>query len=205
VRLLDLKKGDVVYFPSRYKPAPIAASAPLHWRVLVSEPGREKTTVARLLDLELGLKPYLALEHKQLAAGRGRKRDVAVPMFASYIFIPMPDIDEIWHEVRHVRGVQDFLSSATRLPKMLAPGEIEKVRLKELALDAKRLQQLAASGDYPLPIGERVWVKDLLPFQALLGNVTEYDRSGRAGVALEQSVLGRKFFWIEPHRLQAVE
>jgi len=205
VRLLDLKKGDVVYFPTTYKPAPIPAIAPLRWRILITEPGREKTTVARLLDLKLGLKPYLALEHKQVAAGRGRKRDVALPMFQSYIFLPMPDIDEIWHEVLAVRGVRDFLSSATRLPKMLPPEEIEKVRFRELALDAKRLQRLAAEGDYPFAIGERIWVKDLLPFQALLGNVAEYDTRGRAGVALEQTVLGRKFFWIEPHRLQAVE
>ena len=36
MRLLDLKKGDVVYFPTIYKPAPIAPASLRRWRV----PGR---------------------------------------------------------------------------------------------------------------------------------------------------------------------
>ena len=205
MRLLDLKKGDVVFFPSIYKPAPIPAIAPLRWAVLISEPSRERSTVARLSDLKLGLKPYLALERKQVAAGRGRKRDTTVPMFASYIFIPMPDIAEIWHEVRAVRGVRDFLCDADRRPKLLVPAAVEAIRLKELELDAKRLQRLAASGDYPFEIGAQVWVKDLLPFQALLANVESYDKRGRAEVVLQLEVMGRKTWAIEPHRLQAIE
>ncbi len=205
MRLLDLKKGDVVFLPTVYKPQPIAPAALLHWRIAVTEPGRERTTVERLKDLRLGLKPYLPLEHRHEAAGRGRKREVALPMFKSYVFIPMPDSDEIWHEVLHVRGLQGFLSNADRLPKMLPPAELEKIRLQEFKLDAKRLQRLAAAGDCPLPIRTRVWVKDLLPFQAMLGKVVGYDRRGRAEVELDEAVLGRKFFFIELLRLEPID
>jgi transcription antitermination factor NusG len=205
LRLLDLKKGDVVFFPTVYKPEPIPASAALNWRVLITEPGREKSTVARLLDLKLGLKPYLPLEHKQVPAGRRRKRDVDVPMFQSYVFLPMPEIDDIWHEVRHLRGVQDFLSNAERKPKLLLPVAVEAIRLKELELDAKRLQRLAAAGDYPFPIGTQVWVKSLLPFQALLANIESYDKRGRAEIVTQLEVLGRKSWAIEPHLLEATE
>lgn len=205
MRLLDLKKGDVVDFPSAYKPAPIAPGAPLRWRVAVTEPGREKSTRERLLDLKLGLKPYLPLEHKQVPAGRRRKRDVELPMFQSYLFIPLPDVDEIWHEVLHTRGIQDFLAHPDGRPRELAPAAVEAIRLKEAEIDAKRLQRLAAAGNYPLPIGAEVWVKDLLPFKALLANIQGYDARGRAEVVLQLEILGRKIWAIEPHRLQAIE
>jgi transcription antitermination factor NusG len=206
VRLLDLKKGDRVYgFPPRYKPAPIAEAARLRWRIAVTEPGREKATRERLLDLRLGVKPYLPLEHKQVAAGRRRKRDVELPMFQSYLFIPMPDEREIWHEVLHTRGIQAFLSDADRRPRELAPAAVEAIRLKEREIDAKRLQRLAAGGQHPLPIGAEVWVKDLLPFQALLANIQSYDKRGRAEVVLQLEILGRRIWAIEPHRLQAIE
>jgi len=202
VRLLDLKIGDRIPHRPVYKPEPVPSFAPLRWRIGLTEPGRERSTVERIVALELGLKPYLPLEHKQVAAGRHRRRDVALPMFKGYVFIPMPDINEIWHEVLAVRGIQGFLSNA---PRMLPPAEIERVRLEERKLDAKRQQRLAAAGNYPIPLRTEVWVKDLLPFQALLGNVAEYDSRGRAGVVLQEAVLGRKFFWIEPHRLQLVD
>jgi transcription antitermination factor NusG len=199
VRLLDLKKDDVVYFPTIYKPAPIAAQARRRWRIAVAEAGREKSTLQRLQDLELNINPYLPLLHKQVAAGRGRKRDVDTAMFPSYLLIPMPDDDEIWHEVLATRGVRGFLSHE------LSPAAVEAIRLREREIDAKRLQRLAAEGKYPLPIGAQVWVKDLLPFQALLANVQSYDARGRAEVLLQLEVLGRKLWAIEPHRLQAIE
>jgi transcription antitermination factor NusG len=205
VRLLDLKIGDRIPHRPVYKPEPVPSFVQLRWRVLITAPGQERLTRERLLDLKLNLKPYVPLEHKQIAAGRHRKREVDLPMFKSYIFLPMPDINDIWHEVRHVRGVQDFLSDAAQLPKMVSPAEIERVRSKELQLDAKRLQRLAAGGHHPIGIGTQVWITDLLPFQALLGLVRAYDERGRAVVGLEQAVLGRKFFPIEPHRLQLVD
>lgn len=202
--LLDLKIGDVVPYEPVFRPAPIPAFAQLHWRIAIITRGREKTTVARLVDLKLGLKPYLPLEHKFVAAGRHRKREAEPAIFPGYLFIPMPDLDEIWHEVLSVPGVQGFLTITSRFPKMLPPAEINRVRTKELELNAKHLQRLAAAGKYPFPVGDPVWVKDMLPFQALLGSVAEYDRRGRAGVVLDREVLGRKFFWIEPHHLEAV-
>jgi transcription antitermination factor NusG len=205
VRLLDLKIGDRVYLPTKYRPEPIPSIAVLRWRVLITGPGREKTTRDKLVDLELGLKPYLPLEHKQVAAGRRRKRDVELPIFKSYIFLPMPEIDEIWHEVLATPGVQGFLSSATRLPKMLTPSEIDRIRFQERNLDAKRLQRLAMAGKHPMALRAQVWVTDLLPFQALLGRVKGYDERGRAEVVLQEAVLGRKVFAIEPHRLKPTD
>jgi transcription antitermination factor NusG len=205
VRPLDLKKGDVVFFPSIYKPEPIAAVAPRRWRAAIIKPGQEKSTLQRLQDLKLNLNPYLPLIHRQVAAGRGRKRDIDAAMFPSYLLIPMPDDDDFWHEVRAVRGVQDFLKHADGRPKELTPAAVEAVRLREREIDAKRLQRLAAEGKYPLPIGAQVWVKDLLPFQALLAHVESYDARGRAEVMLQLEVLGRKLWAIEPHRLQAIE
>lgn len=205
MRPLDLKIGDIVPHRPIYRPAPIPEFALLRWRVAIVEPGREQTTRDRLIDLKLGLKPLVPIEHKQIAAGRRRKREVAVAIFKSYIFIPMPDIDEIWHEVLATPGVQDFLSNAVGLPKMLTPAEIVRIRTEAANLDAKWLQRSAAAGKHPIAIGERVWVTDLLPFKALLGAVRGYDKRGLADVELEETVLGRKRFAIEPHRLKRID
>lgn len=205
MRLLDLKIGDVVPHRPAYRAAPIPEYAPLQWFVAIVSPGREQTTRDRLIDLGLGLKPLVPIEHKHVPAGRRRKREVALPIFKSYVFIPMPDIREIWHEVLATPGVQEFLSNTAYLPKMLAPAEIERIRVQARELDAKWLQRSAAAGQYPVEIGARVWVKDLLPFHPLLGNVRGYDKRGRAEVELLEEVLGRKHFAIEPHRLQAID
>lgn len=202
--LLDLKIGDVVPYEPVFRPAPIPAIAQLHWLIAITRRGREKATAARVVDLQIGLKPYVPLEHKLIAAGRQRKREAEPPIFAGYIFIPMPNSADVYHEVLSVPGIEGFLTVTSRLPKMLPPAEIERVRTKERELNAKYVQRQAAAGKYPFAIGAQVWVTDMLPFQALLGTVQEYDKRGRAGVLLEREVLGRRFFWIEPEHLQAV-
>lgn len=205
MRLLDLKIGDIVPNRPVYRPAPIPEFMPLRWRVAIVTPGREQSTRDRLVDLELGLTPLVPIEHKSIPAGRRRRREVAVAIFKSYVFVPMPDIGEIWRAVLSTPGVQDFLSDVVGLPKMLTPAEIERIRFEAANLDAKWLQRSAAAGRHPIAIGEEVWVTDLLPFRPLLGKVRGYDKRGRADIELLEEVLGRRHFAIEPHRLKRTD
>lgn len=206
MRLVDLKIGDPVDLPSPVRSAPIGAAVPRRWHVAIVDPGRERSTVDRLEELAVGLGPYLPLEYKDIPAGRRRRREIAVAMFAGYIFVPMPPIDEIWRAVLGTRGIKGLLADVDRRPMQLSQVEVDRIRHSERERGAKRLQRLAAAGQHPIEIGASVWIPDLLPFQALLAVIERYDARGRAEVVLQQQeVLGRKHFAIEPHRLRPID
>lgn len=204
MRLLDLKKGDLVGYVDRPAPADHDDNgAPRFWHVVVTEPSREKSTLERLQDLQL--KPYLPLIHKTVPAGRRRKRSIEVAMFPCYLFVHLPLGPRYWREVRGTRGVHDFLLVDNDRPALLTEDAVEAIRWKERGLDAKRLQRLSIEGKGPFEVGERVWVKEMLPFTTLLANVSGYDARGRVEVLLEIEILGRKLWPIEPHLLQKID
>jgi transcription antitermination factor NusG len=203
LRLLDLKKGDVVGYVDRAPLVAPASDAPRWWHIVVTGPAREKSTIERLSDLQL--RSYLPLIHKKIPAGRSRKRDVEVAMFPCYLFVQLQLSPRAWRQVRAVRGVHDFLMIDQDRPALLTEEAVEAIRWKERGLDAKRLQRMAIEGKAPFELGERVWVKDMLPFTTLLANVSGFDARGRVEVLLEMEILGRKFWQIEPHLLQKIE
>lgn len=200
---LSCKIGDIVGFVDRAPSAPSDPDAPTWWHIIITEPAREKSTVARLQDLQL--KPYLPMIHKRIAAGRRRVRDIEVAMFPCYLFLPLQLSPEAWSRVRGVRGVQDFMLVDQRRPALLPEELIEAIRWEERSLDAKRLQRLTLAGESPFKFRDRVWVKDMLPFTTLLAKVAGFDARGRIEVLLEVEVLGRKIWPIEPHLLQLVD
>lgn len=203
MRPCDWKKGDIVGHVDRARPEPRSADAPGFWHIVVTEPAREKSTIERLRDLEL--KPYLPLIHKTIPAGRRRRREIEVAMFPCYLFVQLALGPAAWRQVRGVRGVHDFLLVDNDRPAILSDEAVEAIRWEERGLDAKRLQRLSIAGKGPFEIGERVWVKDMLPFTTLLANVAGYDARSRVQVLLDMEILGRKEWPIEPHLLQKID
>lgn len=204
LQTLDYKIGDVVGYVDVEKPAPIATDGPLHWLIGITEPSREVAAAARITDL--GLKPYLPLLHKQVAAGRGRKRDIEIALFTSRIFIPMPDDSEAYHRVLAVRGMRDFMRIDRRRPATLPEAAIEQIRRSEARADAKYRRRLASEEASPYRRGRKVWAEILpSPYDKLLATIEDMDAQGRVNVLLEIELLGRKVWPVAPHLLQFVE
>ena len=204
LQTLDYKIGDVVGYVDLDKPAPIATDGPLHWLIGITEPSREVAAAARIGDL--GLKPYLPLLHKQVAAGRGRKRDIEVALFTSRIFIPMPDDREAYHRVLAVRGMRDFMRIDRNRPATLPEIAIEQIRRSEARVDAKYRRRLASEEASPFRKGRKVWAEILpAPYNKLLAVIENMDSRGRINVLLEIELFGRKVWPVDPQMLQFVE
>jgi len=171
------------------------------WHIVATEPAREKAVLERLREREL--KPYLPVLHREVRAGRLRKRPVALPMFPCYLFVPLSSDPDAGRLVRSVRGVHDFLMVDHKRPALLSDEAIEAIRLTEGINDTKWLHGLAKCGALPYKVGEQVWVKHLMPFRALLATVASFDARGRVEVLLEMELLGRKHWAIEPHLIES--
>jgi transcription antitermination factor NusG len=204
---LEWKKGDVVGYVSVEKPAPIVAEGQLYWLIAITELHREHATLDRIEDL--GLKSYQPVLHKQLPAGRRRKREIELPMFTGRIFIQMPLDVDVWDRVRSVRGVRDFMRVAgdSNKPAVLTDIVIEEVRKMEAKKDAKYLRRLAVAADEtasPFRPGRQVWA-EILPLRKLLGRIEETNAKGNIEVLLEVEVFGRRVWPVPPHQLQFAE
>jgi len=211
MRLLDLKKGDVLNaseqirlfgYEGRRTRWHTPADVPLIWHIVVTEFGSDKTVASRLE--ELGLKPYVPVIYKTVCSGRGRRREVALSMFPCYILLPMPRDGGAWHAVKTTRGVHDFLMRDDRHAATLSEPAIEAIRHVERDIDNKRQQRLALEGKSEWKKGEQVWV-EILPFQTVLANIGDVDARGRIEVLLELEMLGRKVWPVEPKQLKHVE
>lgn len=202
MRLLDLKKGDILDYSGRRSRWKAPAGMPLTWHIVVTELGSDKTVAKRLEDLEL--KPYVPLVYKTVCSGRGRRREISLSMFPSYLLLPMPPDGEAWHQVKITRGVHDFLMIDGLHPAILPEAMIEAIRQEERRIDNKRQQRLALEGKSEWKKGDQVWV-DILPFQTVLANIGDIDARGRIEVLLEMELLGRKSWPVEPKQLKHVE
>jgi transcription antitermination factor NusG len=174
-------------------------SCVLRWRIAVVEPGCDSATGLRLSNL--GLSPYMPTEWRGVSAGRGRKREIEVPMLPGYLMVPLPDLFSAWQAVRHTRGVAHLLHCAgSEEPALVRDEAIDLVRAIERERNNKRLKRLAAAGRGEWQKGDEAWV-DLLPNRALLAKVSGYDARGLIEVLLDEEVFGRKIWAVQPKQL----
>lgn len=202
LQTLDYKKGDIVGYVEKLPAEEDAFAGARKWHIGMTEPSCEFSTVDRLIDL--GLNPYLPLQHVKQNAGRGRKREIERPMMLGYFFLELPARPEAWRKVRGVRGFQDFLLIDHLRPAILNDAAIEAIRWREKNIDAKRQMRLAAEGNSEFKIGQTVWA-EVMPFTKQLANITGFDKRGQAEILLEMAIMGRHAWALEPHRLQSIE
>uniref|UniRef100_E6VFL0 NusG-like N-terminal domain-containing protein n=1 Tax=Rhodopseudomonas palustris (strain DX-1) TaxID=652103 RepID=E6VFL0_RHOPX len=176
------------------------------WLCAIIDPLNPLTTVRRLQD-ELGLAPYLPMEWKSVAAGRGRRREVQVPLLIGYLLLP--EAGGLAHgrygDVLATRGVRGLLHYAgSQAPARLSDATVERLRAEERAADNKRQMRLLAAGRGEWQPGDEVWA-EILPGRSLLARISaEKAPRGRIAILLGEEVLGRRAFAVEPKQLQRV-
>jgi transcription antitermination factor NusG len=199
----DVRIGDVVGYVEKYKPPTIEIEGrPLLTLVVEAEANRASTAIASIV--ELGLKPYYPVLHKQIPAGRRRAREVEVAIFPGRIFVPMPLTNAAWSLVRFSRGVHDFMKIDGVKPAVISDADMEEIRKTEAKLDAKYRRKLAAAEASPYYKGRQVWA-EILPAQKLLATIEDLDAKGRINVLLDVAILGRMVWPVKPHLLQFVD
>lgn len=153
-------------------------SEPQAWHIVVTERAQESAAVERLKDL--GLDPYLPVLHKVIPAGRRRKREITLPMFASRLFVSMPA--SAWSRVLCLRGVRDFeRSGGCERPATIPEEAIAIVRrIERRRLDKFRRRHAAKP----------------------TGAVADIDERGRIEVLLEEEILGRRSWPVAAERLK---
>ena len=155
-----------------------------YWLIGIAAPPQEAQTAARLIAA--GIEIYLPIAHKQQRAGRGRLRDVAVPLLRPYFFVPAHITDAQFILVRHAPGVRGFLELDGR-PAVLAEAELSRLRSHEARLEAARRQRIAERGQGPhFMIGEAVEIA--VGFARLKGAVHALHAGARAAVKLEDGM-----------------
>ncbi|NEW95513.1 transcription termination/antitermination NusG family protein [Rhodopseudomonas sp. BR0G17] len=204
---LHLKKGDVVDFAGRASSFRLDIPDFVHrcWHVVMVDPCTDRS-VAKRLEEDLGLLPYVPQEWRSVPGGRGRKREVQVPMLPGYVLVGLPDLDWTWRAVLATRGVEGFLHrSGSQTPATLSDASVERLRYAERCANNKREKRLAAAGKSEWQPGGDVWV-DLVPgFSPLLAKIgATKDPRGRIEILLEEDVFGRRAWSVEPKQLRRV-
>jgi len=143
-----LEKGQFVEFMDVAKPKQTGSNA--RWHILIAEAGREEIACKGLASR--GFAPYLPVIHKEISAGRARKRDVPRAMFTCYLFLPVVVGHAPYDRIKAVPGVADFMTinSETdgdrfgrRRFATLTDEAIEAIRKRESAIEAKRQAKIA--------------------------------------------------------------
>lgn len=182
------------------KPFPRAEA----WLCAIIDPLNPLITVRRLED-ELGLSPYLPMEWKTVPAGRGRRREVQVPLLVGYLLLPeQGDLtDHLYGRVLATRGVRGFLCySGSQAPARLSDATVDRLRAEERAADNKRQMRLLAAGKGEWQPGEEAWA-EILPGRSLLARISaEKAPRGRIAILLGEEVFGRRAWCVEPKQLQ---
>lgn len=174
------------------------------WLCALIDPLNPLATARRLTD-DLGLAPYLPMEWKSVAAGRGRKREVQVPLLVGYLLVP--EVGELracyYRGVLATRGVRGLLHYGGSLsPARISDAKVERLRAEERAADNKRQMRLLAAGKGEWQPGEEVWA-EILPGRSLLARISaEKAPRGRIAILLGEEVFGRRSFNVEPKQLQ---
>lgn len=190
-----LQKGDFVEFIDVAKPKQIASNA--RWHILIAEPNRELTAHSGLVAR--GYEPYTPIVHKQVPAGRTRKRDEARAMFTCYLFLPISEDQNPYSHVLTVPGVADFMKLVSsdqnvhgqRRYAILQQEAIDAIRKREISIEATRQAKIAArvSGK-KFEIGQSVAVP-MGQFDELAGKISQV-QGKNVEVLLEMEFMGRK-------------
>jgi transcription antitermination factor NusG len=199
---LNCKIGDHAGFARISRPRPLLLSGPLFWHIVRTHPHRAHLVVKEMEGL--ALKPYLPVQHRSIAAGRRRKREIEEPLLGDRIFVQLPLSAEAFCLVRELRDVDDFVMMMGDLKPALVPDRvIEIIREVEAIKDRKWRKQLAKKEESPYHRGRQVWA-DIMT-RRLLGTIEGLDARGRIEVSLETEIFGRRSWPIEPHLVRFVD
>ena len=155
-----------------------------YWLIAIAEPPHEWHICERIRAG--GVELYLPIEHKQQRAGRGRLRDVILPILRPYFFVPasISDAQFIW--VKHTPGVRGFLEIDGK-PAVMRDKELERVRYQEATREQARRRRIIERGEGALfMVGEPVEIT--VGFARVRGSVHSVGLS-RAEVKLEGMTL----------------
>lgn len=182
------KVGTIVGYVELKPPRPEADRpivAPDFWLIGVATPPHETETCERVRDL--GIPFYLPIVQKQRRAGRGRVVDIVEPLIRSYFFVPASITQDEYTEIRHTRGVSDFLQMDGK-PAVIRERELERIRKEEQRREALRQRRILTSGQGPRYIvGEAVTIN--VGFLQLDAKVDAIPSPGRVKVKLEGMTL----------------
>jgi len=191
-----LKINEFVEFVDVAKPKQTDGDA--KWHILIAEAGREET--ARRGLVSRGFAPYLPVIHKEISAGRARKRDVPRAMFTCYLFLPVVVGKAPYDRIMAVPGVADFMTIncetdgnrfGWRSFAILTDEAVEAIRKRESAIEAKRQAKIALRvNGRAFEIGQNVAVP-MGQFDMLAGKITRV-LGKNVDVLLEMELLGRK-------------
>lgn len=196
------KIGDPAGYAQIARPRPLELVGPLFWHIVRTLPHRAHLAVREMEAV--GLKPYLPVQHRSIAAGRRRKREVEEPLLGDRIFVQLPRTLEAFWRVRELRDVDDFLMMMDGLRPALVPDHvIEIIREVEAIKDRKYRKKLAKKEESPYYRGRQIWA-DVMT-RRLLGTIEGLDARGRIEVSLETEIFGRRSWPIEPHLVRFID
>lgn len=191
---LNCKVGDLVGYvapraagAARPTRRPLETTSHTHWLIGVAAPPHEAGICGRLR--ESGIDIYLPIAFKQQRAGRGKLRDVVVPILRPYFFVPASITDAEFVEIRHARGVTGFLEIEGK-PAVMGDAQLKRVRYYEATLEQERRRRIIerGQGDHFM-VGEAVEVA--VGFARMYGVVHSVS-STRAEVKLDIVLFGRE-------------
>jgi transcription antitermination factor NusG len=99
------------------------------WFAIATET-REEEHVANGL-MSAGVLPYLPIEPKIVAHGRGKTRVVHRPFIVGYVFGKCVLTSVIWHKIMATRGVRRMLSNVNGSPLSIRDREMDTIRMAE--------------------------------------------------------------------------
>lgn len=120
---------------------------------------------------------YMPLEHKFIRHMRKRRR-VARPIFARYLFVRFDASREHWYPIRFTHGVEALLTSERHVPSCVPDGWIDEFRTAEASGLFDRTREGAV-----IDKGAKVMVEQG-PFAGLVGEVLRADGKQRAEILL---------------------
>ncbi|MEH2476232.1 transcription antitermination factor NusG [Nitrobacteraceae bacterium AZCC 2161] len=203
--LQQMQKGDFVDFIDLAKPKQTGGER--RWHILICEPNREETASRGLASR--GFAPYLPVVHKQISAGRTKKRDVPRAMFTCYLFLPvLPGIDP-WDRIKAVPGVFDVVTinaerEGDRRGKRdyaTLPNEaVDAIRRRERSIEAIRQGKIATRAKRSIfEIGQNVHIP-VGQFDRLAGKISKV-LGKNVEVLLEMEFMGRRAFTVPAERI----
>lgn len=156
------------------------------WYIVLTQPGRELTTVWRLhrMDLEL----YVPSVIRRIKVGGWRSKTIKVrtpqprPMFQGYGFLRCDSVKSV-ADVTRCDGVRGLMPRWDGQPAVLPHEAIMAVRAKQL--EQHRIA-LAEKGVRPssFKIGDNIRIDDDTVYHGLVSKIEEIDTQGRIKIML---------------------
>lgn len=111
------------------------------WFAVATEP-REEAHVQHGLGA-VGVLPYLPMEPREEAHGRGKTRIVHRPFITGYVFVKCQLTSMIWHKIMATRGVRRMLSDVNGRPLRVGDAEMNIIRAAEAQRESWEVERRA--------------------------------------------------------------